>query len=494
MKDFDNIEDWYKDELDKFNVNPDDNVWQSLSDDLDADMTLTDENIGDWYKREVKKLEERPDYTVWEKLATKLDTASVWDKLVVSLNRYDKLIWWRNVAIKGTAILLLLTASYLTYNNYKNSTEKANNKIGEKGKQSNPSLTTNNKTPLLTPSNTFKHTSTSNRSIPNAVASSVFQEDQKQKNSNTSTTTDIETAIQEAKNKAYQKNRSPKESLYASAAKEVHINGIDFTDFEQIKSSEKRSIITDIDRHEITEKDISQIYESSDFLVKKEKNKIVFNSKRFSSYFTYGLYARRFYVGLNAGVKKQGLITSIKKDAALAQYNEVDYLDYGSNFGLTAGYIVSDKFNLESNINILSTSGYKRRFNSEGVSIDENLNLSYSTINVLAKKMNTKSTFDNKVYSTNLIGGVYASFLHGAKSDVNGNTVDLDHFNSTDLGIVLGIEQDRYLTKSLMITPGIRYNQGLTNIAGDNSSFSSARNFSFELNLGVKYIFLKKSR
>ena len=92
MKDFDNIEDWYREELNNYNVDPDKGAWDALSNDLDANMTLTDDNISEWYKREVSKLEERPDYTVWEKIATKLDTASVWDKLVVSLNRYDQMI------------------------------------------------------------------------------------------------------------------------------------------------------------------------------------------------------------------------------------------------------------------------------------------------------------------------------------------------------------------------------------------------------------------
>ncbi len=83
MKDIDNIEDWYRDELNNYNVEPDKNLWDSLSGDLDASTPLTDETISDWYKKEVSNLEERPDYTVWEKLATQLDTTSVWDKLAV---------------------------------------------------------------------------------------------------------------------------------------------------------------------------------------------------------------------------------------------------------------------------------------------------------------------------------------------------------------------------------------------------------------------------
>ena len=208
----------------------------------------------------------------------------------------------------------------------------------------------------------------------------------------------------------------------------------------------------------------------------------------------FGLYARRFYFGINAGFKKQGIITMVNKSSELARYNKTDYLDFGSSFGATAGYIISDNFNLETNINFNSTSGYKRSYSLEGLSYKENLSLSYSTISVLAKKMNTKSTFDNKVYSTNLIAGMYLGYLRSSYSEVDGASRKLDEYNNTDFGLVLGIEQDRYLSKSWVITPGVRYNQGLMNIANDNSSFDSSRNFSLEFNLGIKYIFLKKSK
>jgi hypothetical protein len=58
---------------------------------------------------------------------------------------------------------------------------------------------------------------------------------------------------------------------------------------------------------------------------------------------------------------------------------------------------------------------------------------------------------------------------------------------------VLGIEQDRYLTKQIMLTPGIKYRQGLLNITEGNNLYQSARTFSIEFNIGIKYIFLKKN-
>lgn len=491
MKDLNNIEDWYRNELDKFDVSPNADGWQSLSDKLDANTPLTDETIGEWYKKEVNKLEERPDFTVWEKLATKLDTTSVWDKLVVSLNQYDKFIWWRNLTIKGTAVLLLLFGSYLTYNNY---TTAPNKSTAENSNKNSP-ITTSNK---LNNSSTNQASTPQNEFVANAPLNNQKANEVLLVDINIAPQQQVSKTITTAKNalNKNQNNTNNNEALYASINSDVvkYQSIKTNSSLAELTDANEKTIFTEFDRHQLAERDISHLYEKGSYLVKKEKNKIVFNNKRFSTYSMYGIYTRRFYVGLNAGFKKQGLITRIKENSALAGYNKSDILNFGSNFGITVGYIFSDKLNLETNVNLNSTAGYKRSYSLEGISFNEKLNLNYTNINLLAKKMNTKSTFDNKVYSTNLIGGVYASYLRSSTSNINGANVKSDNYNNIDYGLVLGIEQDRYLSKKLVITPSIRYNQGLANITNENSDFQSARNFSLEFNIGIKYIFLKTSK
>ena len=516
MKKIDNIEDWYRDELNKYNVEPDKGVWDSLSKELHASSPLTDDNISEWYKKEVVKLEERPDYTVWEKLSTRLDTSSVWNKLVISLNRYEQYILWRNLVLKGSAIFLLFLGSYLAYDNYfdkenliandlditknneiKNNVTKdiANKKATYEASFDNPS----NK-------NNYKNKGVNNSNVENSELSNASGLDINE----IATTTNeffranktpeekVEQTIKDANNIISSKldknhGRAKENVSYASMKKiQDYYRSIYIERLDELKTNNKRTIYTDINRHQLTERDISYLYASDNFLVKKDKNKIIFNSKRFSSYFMFGLYARRIYVGINSGFKKQGMITKIKKNSPYSEFKRIDFLDFGNNFGGTVGFIVSDNFNIETNVNLNSTAGYKRAYITEGISYQENLNLNYTSISLLAKKMNNKSTFDNKVYSTNLIGGVYFGYLRSSISNINGVSKNLAEYDKTDLGIVIGFEQDRYITKTLVITPGIRYNQGLTNISNDNSPFESSRNFSFEFNLGIKYIFLKK--
>jgi hypothetical protein len=461
VKDINNIEDWYRDELSNYNVEPNNNGWDTLADDLDANTALTDDNISEWYKKEASKLEERPDYTVWTKLSTNLDTTSVWERLSVSLTRHEQVIWWRNFIIRGIAVLLLLVGSYASYERFSN-TDITNKK--------NDSNTINSFNEFAIKKDLTTNRLQSNKK--NTTKELVNTTNQKQL-----ITSKNMPNIHRNKNTATNNNQFIK-------ATPVSINSL--------SGNKSKSIETNLNTKGITEQDISSGYEKKEFLVKKKKNKIIFNNKRFSSHFAFGVYARRFYLGANFGMKKQGMITSIKKNSALGEFHQQSFLNFGNTFGSTFGWIVSDKLNVETNLNFISTAGFNRAFSNESTTIEEELKLKYTTLNILAKKMSNKSTFDNKKYSTNLIGGVYAGYLISSSSVINGNSFDNNNFKNIDFGIVLGIEQDRYITKSFVITPGLRYQQGLINIANGSNTFQSVRNFAIEFNLGIKYIFLKK--
>lgn len=479
MKEHNNIADWYRNELDNYSVKPAKDAWQSLADDLDSNEALTDKNFSEWYKKEADKLAERPDYTVWEKLSTELDTASVWDRLVVSLNSYDKFIWWRNLTLKLGAISLFLLGSYLAYDNHglknqeiaQNRTEKAikttksYNNVPEK-------IDTKSLNKELNKINSYNNKKSYSNKRDN--------QDYHQKKYRTKRHFVAKHNIKEQANN--------EEELLASTSKYLGVKPLIASHLNDVYFANRSAIELGINRRQINEEDISHLFISKDFLVKKDKNKIIFNSKRFLAHFVFGIYARRIYVGINAGFKKQGMINFINKNSVLAKYKQTNYLDFGQTYGATVGLIVSDKFNVETNVNFNSTAGYKRDFSFEGNTVKEDLNLNYTSISILAKKMANKSTFDNKKYSSNFIAGIYGSYL--TSSNVNG--VAITDYKKSDFGIVLGFEQDRYLTKSLIITPSIRFNQGLMNISKTNTHYNSSRNFSLAFNLGIKYIFLKK--
>jgi hypothetical protein len=475
MKDNNNIEDWYKNELSNYEVMPDDNGWETIADKLDqsdSPPSLTEKNIESWYKNEIKNIEATPDQQVWNKLSTNLDVQNVWTRVFNSLNRYDRMIWWRNFTLRTAAILMLLFGSYLTYNSLQSSVDSSQSSVHSS------QSTVNNSPPKA-----FGTVSSSQPSVDSSQP--TVNSSQLLVGSSQSSNRKSQIVNRKSINSKSQIVETP---LYTSltidkfSPKKASNLGIEYPE----------SIINNSEQHGV---DLNtKTLELKEFLVKKEKNKIIFNDKRFSSHFVFGMYARRFYVGINAGFKKQNLLTKVSPNHEISIAKQHSFLDFGYNFGGTLGIIISDKLNLESNVNFISTSGYNRKYEANDLSYTNKLNLNYTTISVLAKKMSNKSTFDNKKYSTNLIGGIYAGYLTSAKISSENNNYDVsDEFNSLDLGIVLGIEQDRYLTKQIIITPGIRYNQGLLNISNGNNPYEAARTFSFEFNVGIKYIFLKKN-
>ncbi len=469
MKNNINIEDWYKNELKNFQVHPDQNGWKNIADQLnksEISNLIPDDHIEVWYKNEITNFEATPDQQVWNKLSTKLDIQNVWTRVYSSLNSYDRLIWWRNFSLRISALFIFLFGSYLTYVSYSDSVK--NYKLTLYNNQSTQKK--------ITPSIQPEQISASGKMIENKTNSNksdaLFDKTISHKKINRDTHISNNNTINlilEKKVKNYSSlkwdNYSYKEAPILTSTFEAHNYSI-------------------LEQQEINFN--TKALEFKDFLVKKEKNKIIFNDKRFSSYFAFGIYARRFYVGLNTGFKNQALITKLKPISGVDNIKEQQQLAFGYSIGTTVGYIFSDKFNLESNINFISTSGAKR---TSEANLSNKLSLNYTTISLLAKKMNNQSTFDNKKYSTNLIGGVYGGFL----SNASRNNQDVKtEFNSTDIGIILGIEQDRYITKDIVITPGVRYQQGLINIANFNNNYKSARTFAVEFNIGIKYIFLKK--
>lgn len=472
MIDDNNIEDWYKDELSNFEVNPNNNGWENISKKLneaEQPININEENIESWYKAEINKFEAKPTQEVWNKLSTRLDLENVWTRVLFSLNRYEKLIWWRNFGLRTAAIVVLLYGSYLTYISYEENYFEANASHIVKNEKHRNTVKSNLPVSASLMDNSSSSTiEKDNRSSEETIIQNVFQNKKIQENKNSTKETPLYANVNNSNIERFPTKKIENISSFA-IEREIHIS----------KLEEVNTILKTI--------------EKKDFLVKKDKNKIIFNDKRFSSHFVFGMYAKRFYFGLNGGFKKQHLLTSTNKTLP-DNVKQKSYLDFGYSAGATLGLIVSDQLNIETNVNFVSTNGYKRNFASDEMNFSEELNLNYTTVSLLTKKMNNKSTFDNKKYSTNFIGGIYGGYLTSAEILSNNTSFDAkNEFKTLDLGIVLGIEQDRYLTKELVITPGIRYQQGLINISKVASGFQSAHTFTFEFNVGIKYIFLKKN-
>lgn len=486
-----NIEDWYKNELENYTPNPDDKVWNKLSDSLDNALNgeITEENIENWYKKEAENYLIEPNKEVWNRLSTKLDLVNVWDKLLISLNKYEQLIWWRNTLLKGLAISVFLIGIYLSVNNDKQPTyqmrsyqpyyTEVNSKTND-----NELFVYKEKTHVI---NGIKH-NIKVIQADNKVKSNKRKYKSKPKyNTNNIGVKTIKDYLNELSFISAKEYYYEPENILDNNQEALLLASLDEADnlTSQYFSEEKYIALK---RKEYEEFIKRYNYLKGDFLVKKKNDKIIFNNKRFSSYFAFGMYAKRFYGGLNFGIKNNYFLND-HLDKSLAVKNFTTGISLGSNIG----YIYSDNLNFETNINFLDYSGQNYHFKSLSNTVD--VSLSYLSISVLAKKMNNKRSFNNRKFSNNLIGGFYAGYL--TKQTIDGNlNAQIPKHKKLDFGIVLGMERDIYLSKELAITPGVRTKYGLVNLTENNVEneviIDNYNNFSVELNVGIKYIFLKK--
>lgn len=432
-----NIEEWYKNELSNYKPIPDKKGWESVTNKLN-----TDEQFENWLKEEINKIERNPEKKVWARLDAKLDIANVWNSLNKSLNNYYFFIKWRNVLLKGLSVALLFLGTYATY-------------VSILNKEIQSTFTNNN------------------NNNNNIVASFTQQQARSNK------------LVKTQKNN-FNNNGQKNSQLLASRNQFIKIeplNNIIHYNFN--KTSIKQQLDT-TKKSGIDQSKLFMFFED-DYFVKKKRDKILFNSNRFSANFIYSLYRNKFYSGITASLKHNGALFQSKKE--LVKSNR---LNPGLAYGGTFGIILSEHLNVETNIYISNTKGSKNVIKSEGNEIEETIKTNYSSINILAKKMFHKSTFDNKRYSYNIIGGLYLSSLNSASITTNNNNKDIStSFVNYDLGIVTGIERDQYLTKELILTTGVKFNQGFINTS-NYQDYNALYNSSLELNLGIKYVFLKK--
>jgi hypothetical protein len=190
MIDDNNIEDWYKDELSNFEVNPNSNGWENISKKLneaEQPIKINEENIESWYKAEINKFEAKPTQEVWNKLSTKLDLENVWTRVLFSLNKYERLIWWRNFGLRTAAIAVLLYGSYLTYISYQENYFEANTSYSNNKENQKNTIKSNLPVPAsLMDNSTSNSTENSNISSEKTIIKATLQKRKLEDNNNNS--------------------------------------------------------------------------------------------------------------------------------------------------------------------------------------------------------------------------------------------------------------------------------------------------------------------
>lgn len=104
MDEFDDIGEFYNEQVNRFSDKPADDVWNRL----DKNLSASEMGVEEWYKQKVNELSVPPSAGVWDDLSINLDTENVWTRLLKSLRKRDKIIFWWRFGLGGTAILSLV--------------------------------------------------------------------------------------------------------------------------------------------------------------------------------------------------------------------------------------------------------------------------------------------------------------------------------------------------------------------------------------------------
>lgn len=202
-----------------------------------------------------------------------------------------------------------------------------------------------------------------------------------------------------------------------------------------------------------------------------------------------------FYVGGIGGVKNQWLLSASTINSFKQQEPAYPVAVFSQTYGVSAGMVVNDKFNVQSDMFFITKNGLKQVDYEAGHSIAKEIQFGYYKLGlsgVFKKKMLKKSKLP---VTNNFVLGVYGGWLRSGELIVDQELVsDISNdYRNGDFGLVGGYELSFLAGNHFAIAPGFRYHQGLMNIYKGTeevpAEFNRTLNTSFELNLGLRYLF-----
>jgi hypothetical protein len=179
-----------------------------------------------------------------------------------------------------------------------------------------------------------------------------------------------------------------------------------------------------------------------------------------------GAHAQEFHYGINAG-------TNFAVQSEIADYYNNENIRTGLHVGLFGNMSLSEKFQLQAEIN------YDQK---GGKSDDVTSKTDYISVPVLVKYSLGKS--DNTKLKFNINIGPYASYLVNAETEANDITTDIkDNTEDFEFGAIAGFGM-KYPIANNNLTFDLRLGLGLTDFDKNNSD---SKNKYIGLSLGYEF-------
>lgn len=166
---------------------------------------------------------------------------------------------------------------------------------------------------------------------------------------------------------------------------------------------------------------------------------------------------------------------------------------FGSNFGVFLGTNLTEKLDLQLDINILVQNNQVYNEYLNGHYIENKLRFNYSQLALSVRYNFMVKRFLKGEHGIN--AGGYTGYLHNARQNIDGETINLsDNYNRMDYGIFLSYEYVIPVYKQLGVGTGFRVYYGLQNTYSGNETIPSYlnkthnafANISFSLKYSIK--------
>lgn len=472
-------------------------------------MIRPDENIEDWFRQNADKLEVTPEDEVWDRLNDSLDMDEVWGKLDTSLER-DKVraFWFKRSAV--AAAILALFALTLWGIAGQGSADEGNAGNGIAGSEIvNPPIVNehkdevpfdyNKEKPLLAdneaastpdgveveadkaPANPevldagtpvavveAPNTPVVLPNTPNNPVAPVAVVNQLPKKS---------TPLEETADAVIAKNETPtdleKESNDLPVLKSLQVTGLDSRTVELWSAAEP----------------------TSDQLVPEEDvQNVLAIVPEFVPYEDKGAGTSRFYVGAAVGVKNQWLMNHETYETFRSEGLDHAVADFSSAQNVNFGMRIADRFGVQADYSFLAGAGQKyQEYSSTGRFVNKELDFQYQKM-LVAFRYNRKSKkFLGREISDHMALGMYGGYLTEAQriGGIEGSAKFLPNYRNVDFGFTGAYEVNYALIPRLKLSTGLRLQQGLVNIYRGTSTvpadFDRTFNASVDLLFGLKY-------
>ena len=457
----------------------------------------------DWYKNKIESNNLAPDEKVWENIQNHLDIENSWQIIDKKLNTNLRIKRMKQISYAALFLFLFSLASYILLkqqspNKFKKIYTEKTTEPQKKGIKKQPIFQTEKKVSPLKRTNYKQNKIKIKKEHQEYVLSNKTEENIKP---TTKAQQVNKKSIYQKITKTQQANKKNTNLKIANAQQANKKNTFHKTiNAQQIK--EKKIYQKTIIAQQINEKNahpkIAKI-ELANLDFKKislgnfPSKEIIWNTPNFPQLENFKNPNKTHFTKLFVGNTSQIANTWLINDKTINGLKSTNLtstnISYGSNFGFYLRTNMTQKIDLQLDVNLFSQTKQNYNEYQNGQYVEDALTFNYSQIGLSTKFYLFSDKLIKGEHGLNI--GIYGAYLRNAQITANTETSDLADYKPIDYGIFGGYEYIFQISQNFGFGTGIRTYLGLNNIYAGNeiipANFNSTNNASINITFSLNY-------